>query len=201
MKLSLLVAVFLRLFAIYWLVACIVGMMGALGIAGLYSGTGATGGLQFALQFARPVAYGVLATLAWLFAGGISRRVTGATDPELALSEIGPGNLYTLGILGMGLYFALTHLGGTINWLHYLAANDAGDDLIQGVGGLSLYDVTSVLIPFAAGVALSILSPKIGRRLASFGGVSPAESSDEDLLPESSVTEDLEHRSRSQRLR
>lgn len=78
-------------------------------------------------------------------------------------------NLYTLAILGFGLYYAIGHLADTLNWIHYLILNRAGQALVNQEGGLSLYDVTSKMIPCVAGAALAILSPKIAKRLVSAG--------------------------------
>ena len=169
MKLSILVVVVLRIFAIVWAVRFCVGMIGALGVSGIITSRGGLDLLQIAIQFAVPVFFGLFAILAWMFAGAISRRVVGAVDSEIRFSDVTPENLYTLGLLGLGLYYALGYLAGTINWLHYLAANRAGSALAAGTDGLSLYDVTSVMIPFAAGVAIAVLSPRLGAKLARAG--------------------------------
>lgn len=166
MKLSILVIIILRLFAITWAVRCGTGLIGTLGLPGLMTSGVRIDLLQMALQFAVPTFYGLFAILAWIFAEAISRRVVGAVDLPLGFGEIRPENLYTLGLLGMGLYYALANLAGTINWLHYLAANRAGQTLLEGEKGLSLYEVSSVMIPFAAGTVIAVLSPKLGRKLA-----------------------------------
>ncbi len=152
-----------------WAVRFWIGVLGALGMSGIMSPGGGLNLLQIAIQFAAPVFYGLFALLAWIFAGTIARRVTGAVDSELRFSDVTPENLYTLGLLGMGLYYALGNLAGTINWLHYLAANGAGQAMLDGTDGLSLYEVTSVMIPFAAGAAVAVLSPKMGAKLARAG--------------------------------
>jgi hypothetical protein len=166
MKLSILVIVVLRLFAITWAVRCGAGLISTLGLSRIMPVGVSAAPLQVALQFAVPVFYGLFAVLAWNFAESISRRVVGAVDSELGFSEVRPENLYTLGLLGMGLHYALANLAGTINWLHYLAANRAGQTLLEGEEGLSLYEVSSVMIPFAAGAVIAVLSPKLGRKLA-----------------------------------
>lgn len=80
------------------------------------------------------------------------------------LSPIGPAELYTAAILVTGLQFFLSDLGGTVGWLYYLAANNAGDDLLKGRQGLSLFDVSQQLLPCAGGIYLVVFSRKFGRR-------------------------------------
>jgi len=110
MKLSILIVVVLRLFAIMWAVRfCIgvLGVLGVLGMSGLMSSEGGPELLQVAIQFAIPAFYGIFSLLAWIFAASISRRVVGAVDSELRFSDVNAGNLYTLELLGVGLYYAL----------------------------------------------------------------------------------------------
>ena len=87
-------------------------------------------------------------------------------DSDVAVGKIEPENLYALGLLFVGLYFFLSYLGGSLGWLHYLAANQAGDVMIQGEEGLSLYDVISQVVPCAGGLYFALLSDRFGRRLA-----------------------------------
>jgi hypothetical protein len=169
MKLSILVAVVIRLFAIYWSVTCVLGFLSGIGIVSMMFPSNTPDVLQAAIPFIVPIVYGTMALLAWIFAGTISLRVVGQNDPKLQFNEVTAENLYTLGILGFGLYYAIGHLADTLNWIHYLILNRAGQALVNQEGGLSLYDVTSKMIPCMAGAALAILSPKIAKRLVSAG--------------------------------
>lgn len=166
MKLSILIIVVLRLFAIVWVVKCGLALLAALGMTRLMPATSGIDLMQIILQFLPPIFYGIFATLAWVFAEKIARRVVGAMDSSLSFSEIKPENLYTLGFLGIGLYYALGNLAKTIHWLHYLAINRAGQAMIYGQDGLSIYEINAVIIPCVAGAALAILSPKLGAKLA-----------------------------------
>ena len=125
--------------------------------------------LQAAIQFSFPIVYGTLAFLAWIFAGAVSLRVVGQDNPKLQFNGVTAENFYTLGILGFGLYYAIGHLAATVNWIHYLILNRAGESLVNQQGGLSLYKVTSEMVPCVAGIAVAMLSPKIGKRLVSAG--------------------------------
>lgn len=169
MKLSTLVAVVMRLFAIYWSVACVVGILSSIGMVSIMFQGRTPDVLQAALQFTAPVIYGTMAFLAWIFADAISARVVGENDPKLQFNQVTTENFYTLGVLGFGLYYAIGHFAATVNWIHYLILNRAGQALVNQEGGLSLYNVTSEIIPCVAGAAIAILSPKIGNRLVSAG--------------------------------
>jgi hypothetical protein len=175
MKLSLLIAIVLRLFSIYWAVACIVGALTSIGMVGMMSTSGMSSVLQGAIQFAVPVVYGIMALLAWIYARSISLRVVAEHDTHLSFCEVTAENFYTLGVLGFGLYYSIGNIAATINWIHYLIVNRAGQALVNQAAGLSLYDVTSVAIPCIAGAAIAILSPKIGKRLAMVGHRSTTE--------------------------
>jgi len=181
MKLSIVGIVVLRLFAIGWAVRCVVGVLGAAGVLGVMpSGDLMLDVMQVVVRFAVPTAYGIFAVVAWLFAAGISRRVVGATDPEMGFGELRAEDLYGVGILVIGLYFALGHLAESINWLHYLVANEAGQALLDGRDDLSLYELTTVVIPCAVGAALACLAPKLGRKLARSIAPAARVSGDED---------------------
>lgn len=169
MKLSLLIAVVLRLFSIFWAVFCFVGVLTNIAMVGVTSTSGASGVPDKAIPFVVPVFYGILALVAWFFARSISQRIVAEHDAHLSFSEVTAENFYTLGVLGLGLYYAIGNLAATVNWIHYLMINRAGQSLVHQTNGISLYDITSVAIPCVAGAAIAILSPKIGKRLASAG--------------------------------
>jgi hypothetical protein len=166
MKLSLLVIVVLRLFALWCGVLFVFGLLTGLGMAGVLSSGGGADLLQLVVPLVKPVVHGIFAVVAWIFSESIARRVVGGIDVEVGLAQIQPENLYALGFLGVGLYHALVNLASTVNWLHYIVVNKAGQALVNGQDGLSLYEVTSVMFPCVAGTAVAMLSAKLGRRLA-----------------------------------
>lgn len=166
MKLSILVVIVLRLFAITWAVRGGIGLLTALGTAQTFHSSPLGRVLETSMMFAVPAAYVFLAFVAWVFAEAISRRVVGAVDVDLGLSLITAENLYALGFLGIGLHYSLANLATSIHWLHYIVVHRAGQSVIDGRDGHALYDVTSALIPCVAGTVIAMLSPKLGRRLA-----------------------------------
>lgn len=182
MRLSSIVVIVLRLFAVYWAAAFLINFVGVLALTGFSLREGET--IWETLSLLSPMLpsaiYLLLAILAWVFSGKLARRVTKDVDGEIAMSEIRTENLYAFGILLVGLSSFLTHLGGSLSWLYYLAVNQAGDALLKEEEGLSLYDVASQFIPCAAGLYFAILSPKFGRRLAGLNpGPGQTENQDE----------------------
>lgn len=165
MKLSILVAVVLRLFAIYWAIYCVTGLLSILGMFGMEPDI-AYSPLQYVIAGVIPVFYGTLAFVGWIFANAVSLRVTGALDPQLDFNQVTAENLYTLGILGIGLFFALNHLGGIGAATYRLILNRSGTVIIQQDSAEMLSQMSSELIPCLAGVAVAILSPKLGRKIA-----------------------------------
>lgn len=131
--------------------------------------------LQVALHFFTPVAYGAAAMVAWIFAGGLAAKVTGPADPAVPLAPLTRGDVYGFGLLLGGLWFFLTYLGGSINWLHHLAVSGASADLIQHREGSPIYELSSQLIPCVAGLAVAIRAPQLGRKVAAKTARDPSE--------------------------
>ena len=175
MRISTIVVVILRLFSLYWLASFVIALLGAVALVNVSAMTRTTGGMKwmFLLPLLVPFAYLLLSVLTWIFASRISTKVVGGINEELGASTIGPSELYSVGILVTGLYFFLSYLGGSISWLHYLVVNKAGDALVSGSEEVSLYDVSSQILPCAAGVYFAVYSRRFGRRLALQG--KPAE--------------------------
>lgn len=166
MRLSLLIAIILRLFALYWAVSCAVGVMANMSMMGVAAGNGMSGYLHVASYLAAPFFYGILAVVTWFFAHVISLKAIGTHDTIVSFSAITAENFHTLGLLGFGLYHAIGNLATSLNWIHFLIMNRAGQSVVLQSSGHSLYDVTSSLVPCVAGIALAILSPRIAKKLA-----------------------------------
>jgi|GEM_PF-3344978 len=172
MKLSNITTVALRLFAIYWAVNAVIGILALLGSIPYFGGSlGVPGFLGYLIPFIIPVMYGLFALLAWRFAESISRCVVGSTDPNLELQHITAENLYTMGAFSMGLYFTLSRLSDLWIWLYYVVANRTANPVILQQGGLNLYQVSLHVLPFAAGVALVFMASTLGKRLAETGSL------------------------------
>lgn len=171
MKLTTLIAVVLRLFAMYWAVVCVSGLLSTLGMLSMYPDN-ASNYLQYVIAGVLPVFYGTMAFVAWIFARAISLRVAGPVDPPLDFSQVTAENLYTLGILGIGLYFALSHLGGTATEIYRMILTRSGSTLTHQDSAEMLSLASAQLIPCLAGVGIAILSPKLGRKVAIAGSQS-----------------------------
>lgn len=162
MKCQNLVVVVLRLLALYWLCLFAFGLLSMVGAFFTQSVPDIMYSVQIAFQ---PIFYGTLGFLLWIYAEPISHRVVGHTNPELNFKEITAEHLYTLGILGFGIYHAASHLPSLLNMLHYQIVHKKGDAWVQGDTGFSTYNLTNEFFAFAIGVALVIFSPLIARKI------------------------------------
>ena len=162
------IAVLLRLTAIYWLVAAVVAVIGSLGAIIIPWISGYGNPMNTILFLALPGSYTGMAAAAWFAASKIATLVVAGSDPEIHIREVTSADLYTLGLLVIGAYFFILNLGGMINWSHYLILNRAGEELMRNQGSLSLYEVSSVVIQCVVGAALAVMSPKLGQRLVRF---------------------------------
>ena len=176
MRLSSITVIILRLFGLYWFAAALLGFVGVLsGLAVMleqfkelaeYGDDVGIRRMLLITPLLTPIGYLILGLIAWFASGKIAKRVVREVDSDVAMKDFGPANLYAVGLLVVGLYFFLTYLGGSLGWLHYLAANQAGDALMHGEGGLSIYEVISQIVPCAGGLYFALLSGRFGRRLA-----------------------------------
>ena len=155
---STVVAIILRLFAIYWAAQALLHL--AVDLSAYLSSSVSLAWQNLIPTFLMPVLYGILAMLAWIFAGALAAKASGPQDPAVPLRQLERADIYGFGILIIGLYFFLIHIGPSINEIHYLA-------LVKQDPERGFYELTSQLIPCVAGLALAIGSPRLGRKLAS----------------------------------
>ena len=166
MKCQHLVVIILRLLAMYWMTIFVFGLLTMVGSFVAQSVPDVYYTAQLVLH---PIFYGTLSFLLWIFAEPISHRVVGHSNPELNFKEITAEHLYTLGILGFGIYLAASHLPDLINYVHYTATYKTGDQWMRDANGHSMYDLTRELTACMAGVALVMLAPVIARKVAAKG--------------------------------
>ncbi|MEO7098195.1 MAG: hypothetical protein ABI162_02455 [Luteolibacter sp.] len=169
MRLSLATFVVLRLFAINWMLTGVIALISSAETIQRFFG--AIGNNEYSYAFATlllPAAYLIMAFLAWFFAACLSKKITGGMDPTIGVTEISAEDLFTLGILVLGLTTCLTHLAPTINLIHYRISHPTGNAMTRARDGITIYQVTSHIIPCLAGLALAILSPKMGQRVARY---------------------------------
>lgn len=125
--------------------------------------------------FMEPTAYVTLAILTWIFADRIAVKVAGQEDPELPDISSGLGDMYRFGLLLMGLYFFLNHLGGTLVGLLWLAMNEQ-PVLRNQLMGSPIHQLTANLIACLTGLVMALRSPLLGRKLAARTREDPQES-------------------------
>jgi hypothetical protein len=175
MRTTILVSIILRLFAIQWGLTGIVSIMGLLGNTRPLPSHSESLVAYWFDMLSYPLIYILAAFLVWLFATPVAKRITSNSDTEIGLVSLSARDLYGLGILVVGLVVFLRHLAPMLNWVHYLVLNRAGDALVHGRDGLSLYDVTQEIFVCLGGALLALASPKIGARLARAGRAKEAE--------------------------
>ena len=163
LRISTLVAIFLRLFAIYWAARALLHFAANFSI---YLPTGASAGRQnLAMLLAAPVIYGVMAMLAWIFAEGIAAKVSGRGDPAVPVAQLQRADIYGFGLLLMGLYFFLAHLASSLGGLYGLALGNQTPGMVEEMHRAHLQQLAASLIPCLAGLGVAIASPRLGRKL------------------------------------
>jgi hypothetical protein len=75
-------------------------------------------------------------------------------------------HLYTFGLLVVGLYLFLEHLGGCLNWLYYCIISGSTEKILQRQTETNYYDAAAQIIPCIAGAVVVLTSPHFGRKLA-----------------------------------
>lgn len=160
MKASVIVTILLRIFAIHWAVTGIVALLGVIGMSGFnyFSGDATYYWFQVLIT---PVFYFILAGLAWFFASLVSRTVVPVSDPELNITGVTGKELYSLGILVVGLIFFLKNLTPLMNWIHHIVLYRSGDQLLAGQSGGTLYKLTEALVPCIIGGILALKAPAL----------------------------------------
>jgi len=169
MRLSTLVIVLVRVFAIYWMISAILGFLSRIHLLVDYGGFGGRNLLHFFSMVSIPGFYLVLAILGWVFAANLTRKVVGQIDPEIELGGAAVEHLYALVILGFGLYFFLDHLGSALFQVNEVVMkNRTGPTLIEHREQVSTSELLTHLVPCGAGVVLALFSSKLGKKLATF---------------------------------
>ncbi len=176
MKASVIVTIVLRLFAIQWAAAGVFSLLSIVGLGTSVSLDPNNPMFHWFQMLVLPVCYMLMASATWFCASLISERVVPKSDPELQLFDVGAGDFYGLGVLVMGISTFLSHLTPLLNWIHYLIMNRAGEDLMYGKNGTTMYGVSKELVPCVIGAALALASPKIGARLARKENTEPVKS-------------------------
>lgn len=166
MKTSTIVAIVLRLFAIYWVATAMIVAVSLLGVGLITTPLVEVSAYQWFQMLAAPVWYILIAGGAWFFASLIAKRVVPVADAEIGCVEIKARDLYGLGLLVIGVSTFLTHLGPAFSVICRMILDRSGDALTQGQNGRAIFDMSKEVIPCVAGALIACASPKLGARLA-----------------------------------
>ena len=160
MPLTSIVTIVLRLFALNWL------------LQGAFLLSSATTDFVHSNSFFSE--YWRLAPLAGLVVAGIllffwshllARIVTPRPHQDVAFGSLTQYDLYCFAFTFLGLYFALSSIANTLNWLHYflLVMRDTHENNPQRSS--AFYEVTRPLITLIAGCACLLFAPRCARKL------------------------------------
>jgi hypothetical protein len=145
----------LRLFAIQWLVQ---GISSFILVLASFRGSWATGDLWAFTPFLSPSILIGLGILTWEFSVQLSKWLTRHDETPISISGLSREDIYCFAFVFVGLNFAMTHLGTTINWLHYFFLTT-----FSGMRGPerddSLYTLVGNAVPLAAGI-IALSSPR-----------------------------------------
>lgn len=166
MRLSTLVIVLFRVFAIYWMISAILGLLLRIDHIASYGDSVGHNILLLLSMVSVPGFYLVLSILGWVFAAGLSRKIVGQTDPNLELSGVTIEHLYALVILGFGLYFFLDHLTSAIFQISEAMVNSRIGITQLGHPEPVQSQLLSHLAPCGIGIVLALFSSKLGKKLA-----------------------------------
>ena len=160
MNLSSVVAIVLRLFSVSWLVQ---------GVAGLIAMAAAlaprSSPYSNPWNYAGQVFFVAVAVATWMLAPALARFVTPRPDSTIDVGGLTRYDLYCFAFVFLGLYFILSSVANSINWLHYyvvLATNTSGADPQQQT---SFYQLTQPLITLVAGGICMLLASRLSKKL------------------------------------
>jgi hypothetical protein len=98
----------------------------------------------------------------WLLAPALARLVTPRPDSTVSVGGLTRYDLYCFAFVFLGLYFFLSSVGNTINWLHayaFLASN------APQVPRNSFYELTRALITCVAGGVCIVFASRLAKKL------------------------------------
>ena len=161
MPLTSIVTVVLRLFAIDWFLKGVILLPQAIGTLGSN-----WPGQPNYLLLGQPAVYLVFAIGLFWWSHLLGRIVTPRSVPEIQLGGLTIYDLYCFAFTFLGLYFALSSVAETLNWLHYyltLLKDTPAGNLERAQG---FYGLTQPLITFLAGLSCLLFAPRLARKLS-----------------------------------
>lgn len=171
MKLSTIIVIVLRLYAIYWVVSGISALAAAIPIWSAFAQklgpefSKSLGPIQAFEYYGIPSLMIIVAVILWFFANGISARVVEGHETTLSFSSLTKTDLYHFAFVFLGLYFVLSSLyTGTQNAYRFftydfpLSENDP-------TKGRYLQPLLGSLVSVAGGLACLLAARKWTRLL------------------------------------
>lgn len=160
MQLSSIVTIVLRLFSLLWLLtgiimfATVAGTMNEFWTVHRSFGTFVPSILEFSA-----------AVLLFLFSERLARIVTPPPNPEINLAGLSQYDLYCFAFTFLGLYFVLSSIADSINWLHYAVLIGRRTHENDPQREQALYKLARPLITLIAGGASLLFAPRCARKL------------------------------------
>ena len=158
MPLSSITQVLLRLSALNWLITGLVQLVTT--ISAFQNGS------LTPLHFSSPVIVLFAGAVCWIFAPILSVLLTGRLNRAFSLQGVTLEALYSTAFVSLGLWFALSNLGHSFNWIHYYISYASTDEGLRATRSNSFYDMTKTILTFLAGVALVATGHIWARKLA-----------------------------------
>jgi len=162
MPLSSIVTIVIRLFALNWIVGGIITFASLVREITRYWSTSPN---YWGLLY--PAVMLAIGVLFFMWSQLVARIVTPRSNPEVNLGGLTQYDLYCFAFTFLGLYFVLSSIAETLNWLHYsfLVVRDTHEGNPQRAD--SFYQLTRPLITLLAGGASLMFAPRFARKLTS----------------------------------
>lgn len=161
MTLKHITVIVLRLFSLYWFVSSV----------GLFASVAATlmptsSATQLLWCFAAPMVLFILAVVVFLLSYPIARFVTPPSNDTLSLQGLSLYQLYCFAFTFLGLYFVLSSVADSLNWLHYFFIVNHTSQGIAAESFTGYYKLSRSLITLIAGGLVIIAAPRCAGKLA-----------------------------------
>jgi len=157
MPVSTLTLVVLRLFSISWFVEALTT---AVSVSTWITPNDKTSYWHYAV----PLFMLVLAIASWFAGPLLSRLITRCYDTTITISGLSLEDLYTFAFVFLGLYFVLSSIGPSLNWVHYFFAVGSLPNPVDDQRK-SVYQLSGSLITLVAGFTVMLPARRWARRL------------------------------------
>ena len=161
MSASTIVLILMRLFALEWLVQVAIMLLNTASVSAQ------SHDLRI-LLFSYAPALVLLALCAWMWmaAPWFARKILGKYDAPVHVSGISLEDIYSFAFVFLGLYFILTSLAASLNWIHYyLTLGDASSTAFSEKTQQSFYKAAQQFVTLLAGLATMLPARQWARKL------------------------------------